>query len=72
MTVQCVNMVVILSCALTYGLFLLFSPSLILLTTHRREKMSEKYLQWFFPLHSGLSPPFLFCVSYERMKTSLT
>jgi hypothetical protein len=59
MAIKCVDMVVVLSCALVYGLLLLFSLSLILLTTHRKEKMSEKYLQWFFPLHSGLSPPFL-------------
>ena len=54
---KCVDMVVILSCVLVCGCFVLFSPLRLLLTSHREEKISEKYLQWFFPLHSGLSPP---------------
>ena len=57
MTMKCIDMVVILSCVLVYGCFVLFSPLLLLLASHRTEKISEKYLQWFFPLHSGLSPP---------------
>jgi hypothetical protein len=51
-------MVILFSCALTYTHLPDISPVYHIRASRRKEKISEKYLQWFFPLHSGLSPPF--------------
>ena len=49
--------VIIVSYLLAFGRFLFFRLLLLVRGAHGKEKVSDKYLQWFFPLHSGLSPP---------------